>query len=223
VSPSRGPSAYTLGARFAAPFSNVHAVSQPCSFACAVFGIASRPNEHVGVPCARLLQEPCSKSRSGWRIACSRRFQAKLYMTTQAISVLLIGDHCGDIDRLRLLHHTRWCVWRANSAAEARATLKRVPVQVLLCQHTLHDGTWLDLLNAAEECDPPAAMVVVAKPDDRTWAEVLSNGAYELLPLPCSAPELYALVPMAWRHCMQGEVYHHSSRPKHCCNESQHE
>jgi DNA-binding NtrC family response regulator len=108
----------------------------------------------------------------------------------------------------RLLHHTRWRVWRADSVAEARATLKRVPVQVVLCQHTLRDGTWLNVLNAAEECDPPAAMVVLTKSDDRTWAEVLSSGAYDLLPLPCSAPELYAIVPMAWRHCMQQEPHH---------------
>jgi hypothetical protein len=60
-------------------------------------------------------------------------------MTTQEISVLLVGSQCADIERL--LHHTRWRVSRAISAAEARATLKRVPVQVVLCPHTLGDGT----------------------------------------------------------------------------------
>jgi DNA-binding NtrC family response regulator len=124
-------------------------------------------------------------------------------MATQEISVLLVGDRCADIERL--LHHTRWRVSRVDSAGEARAMLRRVPVQVVLCQHILRDGTWLNVLDAAHECDPPAAVVVLSKPDDRTWAEVLSSGAYDLLPLPCSAPELYAIVPLAWRHCMQQE------------------
>ncbi len=127
-------------------------------------------------------------------------------MTTLEISVLLVGDQRGDIDRL--LRHSRWRVWLADSAAEAGATLKRVPVQVVLCQHTLRDGTWINVLNAADECGPPVPVVVLSKPDDRTWAEVLSRGAYDLLPVPCSAPELYAIVPMAWRHCMQQEASH---------------
>jgi DNA-binding NtrC family response regulator len=128
-----------------------------------------------------------------------------------AISVLLVGDECADIERL--LHHTRWQVRRTDSAAEAKAMLKCVPVQVVLCQHTLRDGTWSNLLSPAQECDPPAAVVVLSKPDDRTWAEVLSSGAYDLLPFPCTAAELYAIVPMAWRHCMQQEAYHQMGKP----------
>jgi DNA-binding NtrC family response regulator len=124
-------------------------------------------------------------------------------MATQEISVLLVGDRCADIEGM--LHHTRWRVWRVDSAGEARAMLKRVPVHVVLCQHTLRDGTWRNVLDAASRCDPPAAVVVLSTPDHRTWTEVISDGAYDLLPLPCRASELYAIVPMAWRHCMQQE------------------
>jgi hypothetical protein len=43
---------------------------------------------------------------------------------------------------------------------------------------------------------------VLAPIDSRTWAEVLSAGAYDLLPVPCDAQELYSVIPAAWRHCM---------------------
>lgn len=121
-------------------------------------------------------------------------------MLTRELSVLLVGSQCPDIERL--LRHTCWRVWLADGAAQARDMLKRVPVQVVLCQHGLRDGTWLKVLTAAERCAPPASVIVLLKPDDRAWADVLKRGAYDWLPLPCSAPELYTIVPMAWRHCM---------------------
>jgi DNA-binding NtrC family response regulator len=124
-------------------------------------------------------------------------------MTTQQISLLLVGDRCVEVEGL--LHHTRWRVFRADCAGEAIAMLKRTPVQVVLCERTLRDGTWLNVLKAAQKCDPAAAVVVLSKPDDRIWAEVLNHGAYDLLPFPCTAPELYAIVPMAWRHCIEQE------------------
>jgi DNA-binding NtrC family response regulator len=124
-------------------------------------------------------------------------------MTPQEISLLLVCDRCADIDNL--LHHTRWRVCRAHSVAEARAMLNRAPVQVVLCQYALRDGTWLSVLNAAKECDPPASVIVLSKSDDHTWAEVVSKGAYDLLPFPSRAHELYSIIPMAWRHCLQRE------------------
>jgi CheY-like chemotaxis protein len=127
----------------------------------------------------------------------------ELRMTTQPISLLLVGERCVEIENL--LHHTHWRVCRADSAAEAIAMLKRVPVQVILCQHSLRDGTWVNVLKAAEECHPAPPLVVLSKLDDHTWAEVVCQGAYDVLPLPCSAPELYAIIPMAWRHCIQQE------------------
>jgi DNA-binding NtrC family response regulator len=124
----------------------------------------------------------------------------------EEISVLIAGDrylYCGEVENL--LRHTRWRVYTAHTVEEAKKALKRYPIEVVLCQHTLRDGTWVDVLNATSQCDPPSALVVLSSPDDRIWAEVLSRGAYDLLPVPCNASELYAIVPMAWRHCIQQE------------------
>jgi DNA-binding NtrC family response regulator len=124
-------------------------------------------------------------------------------MTTRQISLLLVGDGCVEIQGL--LHHTRWRVHTAHSVDEAKAVLQHQAVQVVLCQHTLRDATWMDILDAAGLCDPPAAVVVLSRADDRVWAEVLNIGGFDLLPTPLNASELYAIVPEAWRHCMRQE------------------
>ncbi len=123
--------------------------------------------------------------------------------------MLLVGDRNTHCDQIKdLFNHTRWCVHRAHSAAEAKSILERHPVQVILCQHTLVDGSWRDVLNAAERCDRPASVVLLAPLDSRTWAEVISLGAYDLLPVPCIAQELYSVVPAAWRYCMHRKRAH---------------
>jgi DNA-binding NtrC family response regulator len=127
-------------------------------------------------------------------------------VTQQQISVLVIGDrylYCGEIENQ--LSHTRWRVCTAHSIEDAKRMMKRQPIQVVLCQHTLRDGTWTDALKAAGQCDPPAQLIVLAKADDRLWAEVLTMGGYDLLPVPCAPSELYSLVPEAWRQCVQRE------------------
>ena len=125
-------------------------------------------------------------------------------MTTSKISVLLVGARNPRCDEIEMfLNHTRWYVQRARNVAEAQVILSRHPVQVILCEETLVDGSWRDVLNAAERCDKPASVVLIAPINNRTWAEVLSLGGYDLLPVPCSAHELYSVVPAAWRHCVQ--------------------
>jgi DNA-binding NtrC family response regulator len=118
------------------------------------------------------------------------------------ISVLVVGDQyeCrGEIEHL--LQHTRWRVAAVATVGEAQGILRREAIEVVLCQHTLSDGTWVDVLDIAERREPPATVIVLAKPDDCTWAGVLTRGGYDLLPVPCVASELYAIVAEAWRHC----------------------
>jgi DNA-binding NtrC family response regulator len=104
-----------------------------------------------------------------------------------------------------MLRHTRWSVHKAHSVNEARAMLEQADIQVVLCQKELRDGAWLAILEAAQQCRRPPSVVVLSRPDEREWADVLNLGAYDLLPIPCRPAELYAIVPEAWRHCMGRE------------------
>ena len=124
-------------------------------------------------------------------------------MATERISVLLVGEansSCNEIERL--LRHTHWRVYRTESVAETCALLARVSVDVVLCERDLRDGGWKDILKTLDYCDSIASVIVLSDADERIWGEVLNMGGYDLLPLPCDASELYAIIPAAWRHCM---------------------
>lgn len=139
-------------------------------------------------------------------------------MKTERISVLLVAErnkHRNEIERL--LGHTQWDIHQANGITEARALLRREIVQVVLCQRDLWDGSWKDILKTLDECDSIASLVVLSDPDESTWGEVLNMGGYDLLPLPCSPRELYAIIPAAWRHCMQRIDGKFTALYEECC------
>jgi DNA-binding NtrC family response regulator len=73
----------------------------------------------------------------------------------------------------------------------------------VLCEDTLADGTWLDVLRQAEHlCPRPQTIVLSPHADATLWGEVLNCGGYDLLPMPLEPHEVYAIIPMAWRHCV---------------------
>ena len=126
-------------------------------------------------------------------------------MENKEISVLLVGDryvYTGEIEKM--LRHTRWRIAKASSIAEAKKILAEQPLQVLLCQQRLQNGSWVNLVRAAQQLQAHAPIVVLCKADDAVIAD-LRLGAYDILPVPCSAPDLYTTVAEAWRHCMQQE------------------
>jgi DNA-binding response OmpR family regulator len=139
-------------------------------------------------------------------------------MKTERISVLLVaGRHRHRNEIERLLGHTQWDIHQADGITEARALLRREIVQVVLCQRDLWDGSWKDVLKILDECDSIASLVVLSDPDESTWGEVLNMGGYDLLPLPCSPRELYAIIPAAWRHCMQRIDGKFTALYEECC------
>jgi DNA-binding NtrC family response regulator len=118
------------------------------------------------------------------------------------ISVLAVvtPDRAAAIERI--LSHTRWQIKIVHSINEAMEALRSLPIHVVLCEHRLSDGTWMDILRETEDlCPRPQTIVLSASADSALWGEVLNCGAYDLLATPLEARELYAVVPMAWRQC----------------------
>ena len=71
---------------------------------------------------------------------------------------------------------------------------------VVLCEATLSDGTWKDLIRKAEQMRPhPETIVLSRSADSALWGEVLNWGGYDLLQMPPKPQELYSTVPIAWR------------------------
>jgi DNA-binding response OmpR family regulator len=82
--------------------------------------------------------------------------------------------------------------------------VRRIHPWVVICDQTLADGDWRDLLVALQaEADAPPLIVVSRLADDRLWAEVLNLGGYDLLTKPFIAVEVTRVVRMAARRGMK--------------------
>jgi DNA-binding NtrC family response regulator len=116
------------------------------------------------------------------------------------IVILAVLTDWQDTDLQRVIAHTRWHLKVVYSVADAVDALATLPISVVLCDHELDDGDWLDLVCATDNMNPrPPTIVLSANRDDRLWADVLNSGGYDVLIRPLNAREVYSLVPMAWR------------------------
>lgn len=97
--------------------------------------------------------------------------------------------------------HSNWKVHAVRSSREALEWLSRRPAPVVLCEESLPDGTWKEMLaDVASMPDGPVLIVTSRLADDILWAEVLNLGAYDLLMKPLDATEVFRVVSLAWRH-----------------------
>jgi DNA-binding NtrC family response regulator len=109
-------------------------------------------------------------------------------------------------DHIALAHifgHTAWKLDSVRSAREAMVRLlspsDAVGSPILLCDKTLPDGSWKDLLYMTQELsDPPNLIVTASQADDCLWAEVLNLGAYDVLQKPFRAQEVFRTIGLAW-------------------------
>ncbi len=97
--------------------------------------------------------------------------------------------------------HSNWQVHAVRSSHEAMAWLRGRQTPVVLCEESLPDATWKDVLaDVASMPDGPVLIVTSRLADDLLWAEVLNLGAYDLLMKPFDANEVFRVVSLAWRH-----------------------
>lgn len=101
----------------------------------------------------------------------------------------------------RMLEHSRWTLVEASTIAEAMATLDERLAVVLICESELPDGTWLELLEQAQNLPAPPPVIVTARQaDDDFWMQVLNRGGYNVLGKPFSERDVFEMVSVAWRH-----------------------
>lgn len=118
----------------------------------------------------------------------------------ERISVLGVVTPAQETELKSILSHTRWQVELVHSIAEAITAIRSLAISVILCEEKLSDGTWRDLIEATRQlCPRPEILVLSVNADMGLWAEVLNCGGYDLMARPLRAPEIYDVVPMAWR------------------------
>ena len=114
--------------------------------------------------------------------------------------ILVVTHRCGDYEKLASLLETSpsWEPQCARGVAEARRMIGP-STGVILCESALPDGTWRDVVAAVGSApDAPRVIVMSRAADDALWSDVLEGGAYDLMPFPCDARELFRSVTFAW-------------------------
>jgi DNA-binding NtrC family response regulator len=123
---------------------------------------------------------------------------------TSRVHVLAVSPLEGDhIALAHIFGHTAWEFESARTLREASEKLFHptlaIGSPVILCDETLPDGTWRDLLHLTQKLSPPHNVIVISNcPDDRLWAEVLNSGAYDVLQRPFRDQEVFRTVGLAW-------------------------
>jgi DNA-binding NtrC family response regulator len=93
-----------------------------------------------------------------------------------------------------------WELHEARSYRAAVAILCYERMPVVICQCSVPDGNWKDVLGqTAVLPNAPRLLVTSPDPDEHLWAEVLNMGGYDVLATPFDRDELIRVVDSARR------------------------
>jgi DNA-binding NtrC family response regulator len=115
--------------------------------------------------------------------------------------VLTVSSLNATHDRFRAILQKRdQKVVAARTVEEAFRFIKKNGVYLVMTDCDLPDGTWRDVLQAAEQ-DPKHPLVIVTgrNADELLWGEVLNLGGYDVLAQPLEDGEVTRIAGMAAR------------------------
>jgi DNA-binding NtrC family response regulator len=113
-----------------------------------------------------------------------------------ANEVLLVSAASEERESLAaMLRDACWTVRPAQSCTEALGHLAKGSSPIVICEQSLPDGGWKDLLDKA-----PKIIVTSRAADEALWAEVLNLGGYDVLAQPFDETEVRRVVASAARN-----------------------
>jgi DNA-binding NarL/FixJ family response regulator len=109
-----------------------------------------------------------------------------------SFTALGISTHLEDLNRLRdILSRMEWRLHEAQSCHEAMIQLCAHRMPIILCDRSLPDGNWKDILSlTAPLLDPPRVIVMSEEVGDSWSTEVLDMHAYGVLAKPLEEGEV---------------------------------
>lgn len=129
-----------------------------------------------------------------------------------AITVLSLEPNLPDARALHEILNTpdwplcpgwQWTLEATLTPAAALATIRKTPVQVVVCGCDSQPDTWKEMLRQfAFLANPPLLIVTSRLADDYLWVEALNLGAYDVLAKPFDHTEVVRTVSQAclrWR------------------------
>jgi DNA-binding response OmpR family regulator len=125
-----------------------------------------------------------------------------------ATTILLVSHLVEDHVYLRhLCDPARWGTREVNGYREAIAVIAEQHPDVVLCEASLPDGSWKDLLEAlSRRVNPPYLIVTSRLADEYLWAEVLNLGGYDVLAKPFDPEEVCRVVGLACEHHQERQL-----------------
>jgi len=91
-----------------------------------------------------------------------------------------------------------WKLIRAPSIAYGTRHARSRGVRVVICERDPPDGNWKTLFERVQRVPRAPRFIVASRlADDRLWAEVLNEGAYDLLATPFDTSEVHRVVSYA--------------------------
>ena len=128
--------------------------------------------------------------------------------------VLCVSPEREDLNALSfILKGSLFQMIEARTRQQAVTSLCRDRMNVVICEGTLPDGTWKDILGyIAELPDPPLLVVTSKLADENLWAEVLNLGGFDVLAKPFTAQEVNYVLAAALRRGAIGPNTYHDTR-----------
>jgi DNA-binding NtrC family response regulator len=131
---------------------------------------------------------------------------------TERITALLVHKNSETLATLKgALERQGMRIIHAESQAQAKRLLGGLnPAPLVFTDTHLPDGTWTDVLAAAEKAKKPVNVIVVARVvNTRFYVEAIETGAFDFLAPPFNATDLAYVV----RSAMDNVVARRTARP----------
>lgn len=122
--------------------------------------------------------------------------------STDSLKVLCISPLEDDHVSLGgIIAHSKWALLKADGLTAALSILRQHDISVVVCEHDLAPGNWIDVLKGFSNLSNPPSLIVTSRlADEHLWAEALNLGAWDVLAKPFDRNEVVRSVKSAWQH-----------------------
>ena len=87
----------------------------------------------------------------------------------------------------------------SRTLASTLAALREHRIPIVICDRDGQPEAWREILQASKALSAPPCVIVTSRlADDRLWAELLNEGAFDLLSKPFDKSEVVRVIHSAW-------------------------
>jgi DNA-binding NtrC family response regulator len=129
------------------------------------------------------------------------------------VTIMLLHTEDRDIiDLISMLRGFGYNVKWSTTLSDGLAGLRTTAVPVVICESSLPDGNWKDLVQHLGAVEPrPPVIVSDRDATDKLWCEVLTAGAYDVLQEPFEADDVIRSLSQAIQYWQETQVFRQSS------------